>query len=220
MSGVNEAEITETPHRDKYIGNGIMSELLKNVIAEGKRIREAVEADGGKDRPIDARPGEDERLYLEIDFRDGETNLVNSWGNGTPAWIWEGSGVRFQLQPSLSQLALANLLEEQPELVGAVIAAATGADDEKIGANDALDAALESLGGFIVMDEAEFFGDSPITGRETDAELGALAHVRGDNASGYDRELYLAFSEAEALKWLTGRRNEARDVLDDLDAAA
>ena len=197
-----------------------MSELLKNIVAEGKRIRDAVEDNGGKDRPIDPRHGENESFWLEIDFRDGETNLTNSWGNGTPAWIWDGHGVRFELQPSLSQLALANLLEEKPELVAAVIAAATGDDDQTIKANDALEQALESLGGFIVMNEAEFFSDSPVTGRETDKELAALAAVRADNASGYDGEIYLAFDEVEALAWLKKRRDEARDVLDDLDAAA
>jgi hypothetical protein len=195
--------------------SGTGEEIMKNELyklaiegaqAEGKRIRETVEA-AGRNAPIDAHPGESENFWLEIDFRDGEVNLTNSWGSGTPAWICEGNGTRYRLDPFVSRLALAGLLEEQPELVAAVVVAEGGVDG--LMSSDALDAALEDLFKYWVMDPEDFFGDRTITGHETDTELAEIAA-----SDPQMNEIYLAFTEAEALEWLTERRNEAREELE------
>lgn len=184
--------------------------VLESAKAEGKRIREAIEAAGGKDRPIETHPGEREHFSLEIDLRDGVVRLTNSWGNDVPAFIYEGNGLSFQLAAHVSRLALAALLEATPELVADVV---KNEGDDSLHASQTLVVALHDLIGFHVMGPAEWFDDITLTGKETDEELRALADVREDNACGYDSEVYLAFDEAEAFEWLTKRRNEALEEL-------
>lgn len=189
--------------------------VLAGAKAEGQRLREAVEANGGKDRPINARPGENERFLLEIDRRDGEVSLRSTWGNGTPAWIWEGHGLQIRLAPNISRLALAALLEDTPDLVADVATSGDGDGGDYFRAADTFEATLRDLGHFWVMECDEWFADSMPIGTETDDDLRVTAAVREDNASGYDVEIFLPFDEAEAFEWLKRKRDEAHEELAD-----
>ncbi|GAA2884461.1 hypothetical protein GGQ99_005111 [Aminobacter niigataensis] len=184
---------------------------LEGAAAEGKRFREQIEREG-RDRPIDACPGENERYWLEIDFRDGDVSVNNSWGSGTPAWIWEGKGVRFPLKSSCSQLAIANLLESRPDLV-AEVAIAEG--DEAFRDHEILETAISDLANYWVMGPEEWFRGFIPRGDETDEQLHDMTDGREWLGSGFDGAIYLTFSKDEAFEWLKQRRDEARAELNE-----
>jgi hypothetical protein len=187
--------------------------IIEGANAEGKRIREAVEA-AGKDSPIDARPGGSERYHLQVYYRDGSVDLSNSRGDGTPDWIWEGKGIQFELDPSVSLLALAALLEERPERIADITATD---EDNPFAGLDELKCALAALGAFWVMEPEDWFASDMPTGTDTDEELEIMASSigRDDVSSGSDVPLYPAFNEAEALDWLKERRDQAREELNE-----
>jgi hypothetical protein len=177
--------------------------IVEGAKAEGKRIREAC---GGVDSPIDARPGENERFMLEVDLDDGEVSLRNFWGSGSTEAVWQGEAVWYHLDPSVSRLALAALLEDSPEIVAAI----ANDDESDFGPHDKLEAAIQELGTFWVMECEEWFQDSPLTGSETDDELRDIASNNEAPA-----EVYRAFDDEEALSWLKAKRDEIREEMDE-----
>jgi hypothetical protein len=69
--------------------------ILAGAKTEGKRICEAIEAAGSKDKPLSVRPPDSERYYLEVDFRDGEVSLRSTYGAGRPEYVHRGDAAWF-----------------------------------------------------------------------------------------------------------------------------
>jgi hypothetical protein len=182
-------------------------ELYDNIFAgaqaEGKRIREAIEASGDGDRPLAVRPSESERYYLELDFRDGEVSLRRSFGDGWPPYVFRGDAAWYALDTATSQLALAALLEERADVVADLAAG----DDDRIRARDQIMLELEDLGKFWIMDPAEFYSSDMPTGFESDDELAVMASAIYTCGP----EILPSFDEDEALDWLKLHRDYARE---------
>jgi hypothetical protein len=110
------------------------------------------------------------------------------------------------LDPSVSRLALAALLETRPEIVADIV----DVDDSPFHGRDQLKIELQGLGVFWVMECDEWFADQHLTGSETDQELlDIVSYVDAPT------EVYRAFDDEEAFDWLKAKRDEIREEMDE-----
>jgi hypothetical protein len=183
---------------------------LEGAKAEGKRIREAVEAAGGKDKPLSVVPIDGEQWILEIDFRDGEVSLRQTYGSGVSQAVADGHAMWIGLDSATSTLALAGSLEGRGAETIAELAALEP-DDSGFGRIDVLKQDVADLSRFWIVDLYEFYESDMPTGAETDDELAIMAAA----IHTCDPQIYPTFDEDEAFEWLRARRTETFEEMDE-----
>jgi hypothetical protein len=175
----------------------LFDRIVAAAQAEGRRL--CVAAEGG-DKPIFEVAGGFDRSMLAVDVEQAVVS-VSGWGNNEmPGYVWDCSGFWCPVDCTCSALKLADLLEQQPELVAQAAVQHAGSMRK---ATAALEQVLSLLYRWTIVAQTEFFADVEIDGCETDWELMRLAETTGP----VEGRLCALFEIDDAFEWLCRRRD-------------
>ncbi|MBX3531982.1 MAG: hypothetical protein KF849_15340 [Rhizobiaceae bacterium] len=192
--------IKVNPFRDAN-DRSVFARMFEASRSEGRRLRQAT---AGTGKPIGAvRRGYPLKLCVDV---VGGSVSIGGWRDDTlPGFVWDGSGFWCQVDDSICALALADLLERQPELVAD---AAESHVHDDAGAAARLEQALSTLVRWTLVDQSEFFADAEICGGESDFTLSQLADTTGPR----DGRIWPTFTSCDAYEWLCRRRDAMWDL--------